>query len=262
MHVQTIPKSPPKIIVQVAKVVTFFLRPIKSNRRIYNCTDLLYNYKEKERFMNNNNLLILGICTIITGILLFIYSVNSYAQINSLSNKIDFDELENNNRMPTSDKYYKHLSYAEILNQYLEKNKNLPIKNTSCVYLDYAQHNTVSLYKLIYKGSQEDNSRREIVQINIEKLNDMLNNYRSCTHAPEYKKELDNILDDIEKINNINNNNSLPPYLQEDEGVEHYIERVPTDNYEQIEPHQQQNRTIEDDIIPTSDIEQNAPIIE
>jgi hypothetical protein len=28
MHVQTIPKSPPKIIVQVAEVVTFFLQKI------------------------------------------------------------------------------------------------------------------------------------------------------------------------------------------------------------------------------------------
>lgn len=32
MHVQTIPKSPPKIIVQVAKVVTFFL-PLKAKAK-------------------------------------------------------------------------------------------------------------------------------------------------------------------------------------------------------------------------------------
>lgn len=32
MHVQTIPKSPPKIIVQVAKVVTFFLTKMGENQ--------------------------------------------------------------------------------------------------------------------------------------------------------------------------------------------------------------------------------------
>lgn len=52
MHVQTIPKSPPKIIVQVAKVVTFFLalcRGTSEARDEHSSTEMLNFRCECER---------------------------------------------------------------------------------------------------------------------------------------------------------------------------------------------------------------------
>lgn len=208
--------------------------------------------------MSNNKLLVIGICTIILGIGLFVYSINSYAQINSLSTKIDFEELDNNTRMPSSDKYYKYLSYAEILNQYLNKNKNLPIKNTSCAYLDYAQHNSISLYKLVYKGLQEDTSRREVAESNIQQLNDMLENYKTCPKTPQYKTELTNILDEIEKTKNIQK--SFDPFIDPITPTENDIQ--PTSEIEHVDMSQYDANTTEQNITPTSDINQNAPILD
>lgn len=150
-----------------------------------------------------NRLLILGIVTIICGISLFIYSLTSFAEIKGLENKINFDELDNNNQMPTAEKYYKHLSIADLLNQKLNENKNLIIKNTACAYLDYAHHNTVSLYKLIYNGDRSDISRREIVELNVRNLYNLLGNYANCKNAAEYKQGLGQILNDIQKSNDL-----------------------------------------------------------
>ena len=149
--------------------------------------------------MNNaNRMLYFGISVIVLGLMLFAYSLSSYNEVKGLYNKIDFDELENNAQIPTSEKYHKYLSISDFLNQALKKNKNLPIKNTSCVYLDYAQRNTLGLYKLIFKNSNEDYERKETTEKNIKFLYDILDNYRICPKSAEYKKELKNIIDELE----------------------------------------------------------------
>lgn len=150
-----------------------------------------------------NRMLVCGIILIVAGISLFIYSIMTYSEVRGLYNKIDFDDLDNNKQVSTSDKYYKHLSISEFLNAKLNQNKNLPIKNVSCVYLDYAQHNATSLYKLIYNGDRSDTSRRGVVEGNIKNLYDMLGFYASCKQSMEYKIELNNILDNIKKSNEL-----------------------------------------------------------
>ena len=156
-------------------------------------------YKKK----SYNGLLTLGIISIISGLALLVYCITSYSEIKLVTDKIDFDELDNNIHISTSDKYYKHLSIWDTLNQKLEKNKNLPIKNMSCAYLDYAQHNIKSLYKLIYKSANEDNARRTVVEGNIKTLADIYNNYKTCRKTALYKDELDKMLKEIENSDDI-----------------------------------------------------------
>ena len=150
-----------------------------------------------------NRLLICGILVTVAGVAMFIYSLAAHSEINALYDKINFDELDNNKQISTSDKYYKYLSISEFLNQKLNQNKNLPIKNTSCIYLDYAHHNTVSLYKLIFNGDRSDMARREVVESNVKNLFDMTGSYAGCKKSAEYKIELNKILEDIKKSNEL-----------------------------------------------------------
>lgn len=168
--------------------------------------------------MKTNSQLILGIVVIIAGLVLLVYSIASYAEVRTLSGKIDFDELDNNNRIPTSEKYYKYLSISDYLNQSLTKNKNLPIKNVSCVYVDYAQHNTVSLYNLIYKGNSGEESKREVVEGNIKYLSEMLGSYKMCRRTAEYKKELDDLLEEIDKTDRLRESNQM--FINQMSGVD------------------------------------------
>lgn len=148
---------------------------------------------------NYNNLLYTGLLIAVAGVFLLIYSFSSYMEVKNLSNKIDFDDLDNNNYVSTSDRYYKHLSISEFLNTKLEKNKKLPIKNTSCVYLDYAEHNVLSLYKLIFNSADLEDTRKDVVEAHIKSLNEMLDNYKMCKNTSLYKAELNNTLEQIEK---------------------------------------------------------------
>ena len=67
-------------------------------------------YKKK----SYNGLLILGIVSIIAGLSLLIYCITSYSEIKLVTDKIDFDELDNNIQISTSDKYYKYLKKTRI----------------------------------------------------------------------------------------------------------------------------------------------------
>ena len=144
---------------------------------------------------NPNDLLILGGAILLLGILLMSYSISTYRETKSLEDKIDFAEIDNNNSMSSSDKYFKYLSIADFLNQKLKKNEGLLMKNSSCVYLDYAQHNALALYRLTYNGMQTEESRRSVAAGNIRNLYSMLDNYKTCKQSNDYKKELYAILD-------------------------------------------------------------------
>lgn len=152
---------------------------------------------------NPNDLLILGGTILLLGILLMSYSISTYRETKSLEDKIDFAEIDNNNSMSSSDKYFKYLSIADFLNQKLKKNEGLLMKNSSCVYLDYAQHNALALYRLTYNGMQTEESRRSVAAGNIRNLYSMLDNYKTCKQSNDYKKELGEILTDIQKTDDL-----------------------------------------------------------
>lgn len=156
--------------------------------------------------IKNNNLLALGISILVLGLLLLSYSISSYTELKSLDDKMNFDELDNNVQMSTTDKYYRYLSNSDFLNQKLNKSKDLLFKNSTCVYLDYAEHNAVSLYELTYNGVQTDDSRKDVAAGNVRSLLKMLDNYRTCKQSSTYKDELKHILDDIEKSDSLYSN--------------------------------------------------------
>ena len=150
---------------------------------------------------NSNDLLGLGIFILIIGLLLACYSFSTYSEVKNLTNKIDFEELDNNNQMPTTEKYYKYLSIADFLNQKLTKNKDILIKNASCTYIDYAYHNAVELYKLTYRKMDSDDAKKSVAAGNIRSLSSMLDYYNTCKQTPDYKSKLEKLLEDIQKAN-------------------------------------------------------------
>lgn len=152
---------------------------------------------------NPNDLLILGGSILLLGLLLMSYSISTYRETKALEDKIDFEEIDNNNSMSSSDKYFKYLSIADFLNQKLKKNEGLLMKNSSCAYLDYAQHNALALYRLTYNGMQTDESRKSVAAGNIRNLYSMLDNYKTCKQSNDYKKELGDILTDIQKTDDL-----------------------------------------------------------
>ncbi len=150
---------------------------------------------------NSNNQLMLGVILLVIGLFVAIYSISSYSEIKSLGEKINFEDIDANIQLSTSDKYYKYLSNADFLNQKLNKNKDILIKNASCVYLDYAQHNAIELYNLTYKKMERDEARQSVAAGNVRALYNMLDNYKTCSKSAGYKTELQNLLDDIQNSN-------------------------------------------------------------
>lgn len=180
---------------------------------------------------NTNNLLFLGISILVIGLFLLSYSITTYKEVQSLANKIDFEELDNNNQMSSSDKYFKYLSISDYLNQILNKNKNLLMKNSACVYLDYAQHNAISLYKLTYSGVQTEETRKSVAAGNIRNLYTMLDNYKTCKQTENYKTELKNILDDIQKTDNL--------YSEREQRMESFMKDYNAKKEEQPSPEEE-----------------------
>ncbi len=152
---------------------------------------------------NPNDLLILGGTILLLGILLMSYSISTYRETKALEDKIDFEEIDNNNSMSSSDKYFKYLSIADFLNQKLKKNEGLLMKNASCAYLDYAQHNALALYRLTYNGMETDEARKSVAAGNIRNLYSLLDNYKTCKQSNDFKKELGDILTDIQKTDDL-----------------------------------------------------------
>ena len=111
----------------------------------------------------NNELIMLGSGILILGLVLGSYSFSTYLEVKELSQKIDFELIDDNNELSSSEKYYKYITIADFLNQKLNKNKNLAIKNSSCVYLDYAHHNAIELYRLTNRKLDMDDTKKKYV---------------------------------------------------------------------------------------------------
>ena len=148
----------------------------------------------------NNELMLLGSGILILGLVLGSYSLSSYLEIKELGQKIDFELIDDNNELSSSEKYYKYITIADFLNQKLNKNKNLAIKNSSCVYLDYAHHNAVELYRLTNRKLDMDDTKKSVAAGNVRGLYNMVDNYSTCKKAALYKSELQDILTDIQKL--------------------------------------------------------------
>lgn len=154
----------------------------------------------------NNDMLILGASILIIGLMLGTYSFATYKETKTLEQKIDFELIDDNNELSSEEKYYKYLSIADFLNQKLNKNKDILIKNSSCVYLDFARHNAIELYKLTNRKFDMDDAKKSVAAGNIRGLYNILEYYNTCKQTETYKTELKNILDDIQNNENHKNN--------------------------------------------------------
>lgn len=150
---------------------------------------------------NSNDWIILGVFLLVIGLILAVYSIATYTEIKSLGEKIDFELIDDNKSLSSSEKYYKYLTIADYLNQNISKNKNLPIKNSSCVYLDFAQHNAIELYTLTDTRLEADEYKLQTATENVKALRTLLDSYNTCPKSKLYKAELDKILTDSEKKN-------------------------------------------------------------
>ncbi len=155
-----------------------------------------------------NDWIKLGVFFIIIGLALAIYSINSYNDISSLKKQVDFDLIDDNIELSNTEKYYKYISIADFLNQKLDKNKNLPIKNSSCVYLDYAEHNALEMYFITKKFINNDTSRKDAAAGNIRSLYNRLPSYNTCKNASLYKQELEKIITEIDSAEKSKTTNS------------------------------------------------------
>lgn len=91
----------------------------------------------------------------------------------------------------------------QIFEPKIKPKQKHPNKNASCVYLDYAQHNAIELYRLTSRRMELDESKRSVAAGNVRGLVTMLDNYKTCNKTQSYKTELNNILDEIQKSENI-----------------------------------------------------------
>jgi len=199
----------------------------------------------------------LGVFFIIIGLALSIYSINSYNDISSLKKQVDFDLIDDNIEMSNTEKYYRYLSIADFLNQKLDKNKNLPIKNSSCIYLDYAEHNALEMYFLTKKFTNNDPSKSDAAAGNIRNLHNKIANYNTCKNAALYKQELEKIITEIETAEKSKTSNSEIT----DKVLREYRERQLLENQPQVNPQEQftteQEQNQENLVTPT--IEQDSP---
>lgn len=205
---------------------------------------------------NNNDLLMLGIMFLVIGGALGVYSISSYVELKNLGDKVDFELIDDNNQMSSTDKYYKYLSIADFLNQKLNQNKNIPIKNASCVYLDYAQHNAIELYRLTSRRMELDDSKKSVAAGNVRGLVNMLDNYKTCNKTQTYKTELNNILDEIQKSENLNSNQDMR-MNQFMDGYSRNVQTIPTETQPQTI---QDNQNIQTNAQPQT-IDSEEPIL-
>ncbi len=202
---------------------------------------------------NSNNLLLLGISILGFGLILGYYSISCYLEVKNLNDKIDLQSIANDNDISTSDKYYKYLSIDDYLEQNLNKNKNIPLKNISCVYLDYAQQNAIELYNLTNRKLDSDDSKRSVATGTIRKLYNTLDYYKTCKQTESYKQELKDILKEIEQSQNLhidseqrmneflNSRNELPNSYTEEQTPNKIQGQIPTDDVNQTPQQLPQN---------------------
>ena len=156
---------------------------------------------EKDKNAAINETLMLGVGILIIGLILAVYSISAYIEVKNLSEKVDPGLVDGNAKLTASDKYYEYLSISEFLNKKLKQNKNIPIKNNSCVYLNYAHENAVLMYNLADRKLEFDTSKKSDAAANIRSLHKMYDNYKGCKQMPGLKAELGEYISEIESGN-------------------------------------------------------------
>ena len=189
---------------------------------------------------NNNELMLLGTGILILGLVLGSYSFSTYIETRELGQKIDFELIDDNNELSSTEKYYKYIAIADFLNHKLAQNKDILIKNSSCIYLDYAQHNAIELHRLTSQKFITDESKKSTSASNVRGLYNTLDNYKTCKKTPLYKAELENILDEIQNnkkriINEEQMNRFLNGY-KEKKAKELETKKTTTDEYQEDQP--------------------------
>ena len=144
----------------------------------------------------------LGIGILIIGLILAVYSISTYIEVKNLSEKIDFELIDANTKLTASDKYFEYLSISEFLMKKLNQNKNIPIKNSSCVYLNYAHENAILMYNLAERKFDADPTKKSSAASNIRSLYNMYDNYKGCRQTAGLKEALGKYIEDIENASN------------------------------------------------------------
>ena len=157
---------------------------------------------DKDKNAAANEMLMLGVGILIIGLILAIYSISTYVEMKNLREKIDFELIDANTKLTSSDKYYEYLSISEFLMKKLNQNKNIPVKNTACVYLNYAHENAILMYNLTSRKLNQDIAKRSNSAVNIRTLYNMYDNYKGCRQTAELKKELEKYIAEIENGSN------------------------------------------------------------
>jgi len=139
----------------------------------------------------------LGAGILIVGVVLTSYSFSTYVEMRKLGERIDFETVDKNNQISSSEKYYRYMEYSDFLNMKLRQNSKIPLKRVSCVYLDYAQHNAVEMYYLTKNKMSSDEMKKKFSSDNVKILYDTLNNYKTCKQSSGYKVILEGILEEI-----------------------------------------------------------------
>lgn len=176
--------------------------------------------------MSNNKLITLGITLVTAGLLLLYYSISIHIEERALVEKIDFITVDDNYSTPSAEKFNKHIEYAQYLQEKLEGNKNLPIKNVACVYLDFAQENTIELSNLINKNFSTDTEKISKVAKLVRQYSKVSENYKTCSKYSQYATETEGILSELEN-SSVQNTMALPTLedrIPKDEDGSHEID--------------------------------------
>lgn len=165
--------------------------------------------------MKNNELLMLGAGLLIIGVVLTTYSVSTYIEMQKLEQRIDFETVDKNNQLSSTEKYYKYMEYSDFLNMKLKENRRIPLKRVSCIYLDYAQHNAIEMYYLTKNKMSADETKKTFSTNNVKILYDIMSNYKSCKQSSGYKVILEQLMEESQ--------NSEKERLKADERMNEFL---------------------------------------
>lgn len=211
-----------------------------------------------------NEMIMLGTGILIIGMILAYYSVSTYVEIKNLGEKIDFEMIDNNIKLSTNEKYYKYADIADFLTKKLNKNKDIPIKNTACAYMEYAQHNAVQMHKLTFNPQFADTSKKNYSAGNIRTLYNIYDKYKTCKHQSEYKAKLEEIIKEIENTDTKNNENEerMTNFLGGYNTANEYNTQSQTGEYtEQLTPEQYEQLKKEQEILQPQETEQQHVLV-
>ena len=156
-----------------------------------------------------NKRLYLGLFITIVGLFLLLYSFLIAVEEQKLNKYVDLEYLVENTDMTSTEKYYKYLDITDYLSNYVKKNKDLPIKNLSCKYMDYYYETTIDFYDLVDKKFSTDVSKTEVASAQLQNCFNTLKDYSTCPNASKYKEDIEQYLINDSKTEELYDYNSM-----------------------------------------------------